>query len=142
MLKGSRRLWGDDHPETQLALAGLGALFAVQGNYGESEVLLSTALEYRRRTLGDGHPKTLVSMSNLGNVLSLARKHEAAEMLLAEALDVTPNAPEPGATPPTGGPTYRTHAYLHEHGKVQRQMSLPPAEAEGSPIVTWVELCQ
>ena len=61
---------------------------------------------------------------------------------LAEALDITPNAPEPGATLPTGGPTYRTHAYLHEHGKVQRQMSLPPAEAEGSPIVTWVELCQ
>lgn len=67
-----RRL-GDDHPDTLLALALVGAntvrLAQRQPAFGQAEAFMQTLIERQKRVLGEAHPQTLASIAELVRLL-------------------------------------------------------------------------
>ena len=52
----SRRVLGDDDPDTLASIHNMGVLLLVQGQAAEAELYLRESMEGRRRVLGDNHP--------------------------------------------------------------------------------------
>ena len=57
-LENSRRVLGEEHPDTLKFMSGLAFVYLQQGRYEEAEPLSKKALEIRRRVLGEEHPDT------------------------------------------------------------------------------------
>jgi tetratricopeptide (TPR) repeat protein len=68
--EATRRLLGDDHPETLDSVDRLGRALWVCGDYGGARELAERAVEGRRRALGEEHPDTLQSMEFLAIVMA------------------------------------------------------------------------
>ena len=66
----NRRILGDDHTDTLIAIDDLAIALQKLGRYDEAEALFVEALDGMRRILGDDHPNTLATMGNLGQVIS------------------------------------------------------------------------
>jgi tetratricopeptide (TPR) repeat protein len=64
-LETSKRIRGDDHPNTLGSTNNLANLYVNQGRYDEAEPLLLEALETSKRVLGDDHPYTASTLYNL-----------------------------------------------------------------------------
>jgi tetratricopeptide (TPR) repeat protein len=86
-MSGSRRVLGEEHPETLTSISNVGRVCRSQGRLVEAESFYREALDKRRRVLGDSHPDTLTSCSNLGSVLQAEGKLREAEDLVREAVD-------------------------------------------------------
>jgi len=76
-----RRMLGDEHPDTLLAIDNLAFTLRDLGDVAGARKLQEELLGVRRRTLGDEHPDTVVAMSNLA---ALHDESDPAEMPGAE----------------------------------------------------------
>ena len=65
VLVASRRVLGDEHPETLTSAGNLALSLSEQGKHAEAERIHREVLGARRRVLGDEHPDTLTSANNL-----------------------------------------------------------------------------
>jgi len=61
----SRRVLGDDHPETLRAASALGLTEGSLGDHERARRIQADALTRLRRVLGDDHPDTLTSADRL-----------------------------------------------------------------------------
>ncbi len=87
-LADRRKLDGDDHALTYLAMNELALTFQEQGKLSEAEPLYRRALEGQRRLLGNEHPVTLLAITNLGWLLRARGEHSEAAKLLEESLNL------------------------------------------------------
>jgi tetratricopeptide (TPR) repeat protein len=85
-LAARRRVSGEEHPETLIALSNLGLLVEKQGKLAEAEQLDRETLGKFRKVLGDDHPNTLNAIANLASLLRAEGKPAEAEPLYREAL--------------------------------------------------------
>src|SRR5260370_736140 len=84
----SRRVLGEEHPDTLSSMNNLAELSKAQGQYAKAEPLYFKTLEVRRRVLVEEHPNTLTSMNNPGELYHAQGQFAAAEPLLVKALEV------------------------------------------------------
>jgi Tetratricopeptide repeat len=78
--------WGNQHPDTLLAINNVATLRHLQGQLDEAELLYVEVLEYQRTLLGDRHPDTLSCISDMANLRSAQGRLDEAELLYVEAL--------------------------------------------------------
>lgn len=83
----SRRLLGEDHPETLTSMHNLAWIYQGQGRWEEAEGFETRVLETRERILGKEHPDTLNSMSNLALTYQQQGKLAQAEDLETRVLE-------------------------------------------------------
>jgi len=62
-LEVSRRVLGEEHPNTLRLMESLVRLYDNQDKYAQAEALLSKVLDVSRRVLGEEHPSTLTQVS-------------------------------------------------------------------------------
>ncbi|MDG2032135.1 MAG: tetratricopeptide repeat protein, partial [Phycisphaerales bacterium] len=86
-LEKSRRMLGEEHPDTLISISNMGFLLSAQGKLAEAEPYYREALEKFRRVLGEEHPDTLVSISYTGVLLRAQGKLAEAETYYHEALE-------------------------------------------------------
>ena len=65
VLEVSRRILGEEHPDTLTAKGNLAHTLSQLGNYVAAKKLQEEVLEASRRTLGEEHPETLTAKPNL-----------------------------------------------------------------------------
>lgn len=83
-LDGSRRVSGDDHPDTLYTINNLAVLLRRRGDVEQSERLFREGLERSQRTLGQEHPLTRNFNQKLGQLLTgTGRVEEAGPFLRA-----------------------------------------------------------
>jgi hypothetical protein len=70
-METSKRVLGQEHPETLSSMNNLASTYWDQGRWKEAEELGVQVMETRKRVLGQEHPDTLSSMSNLAFMLKL-----------------------------------------------------------------------
>jgi len=81
-LTSSRRVLGDDHPDTLMTMSGLGDLYVKQRRYEEARPLLEAALDARLRVLGEDHLHVGYSHFSLGCLsASVGKRSEALDHL-------------------------------------------------------------
>jgi serine/threonine protein kinase/tetratricopeptide (TPR) repeat protein len=82
-----RRLLGNDHPDTLMAMNNMAYVLEERGKLDEAEPLYREALEGRRRVLGDDHRDTTMSINNLAELLMTRGMLDQAEPLWREAIE-------------------------------------------------------
>jgi tetratricopeptide (TPR) repeat protein len=82
-----RRVLGEEHPDTLLSLANLGAYVSALGKFDEAEHIHRDVLEKSRRVRGNDHPETLDCVANLGCLLVDKGRLSDAGPFLREALE-------------------------------------------------------
>jgi Cdc6-like AAA superfamily ATPase len=65
VMQTTKRVLGDEHPDTLTSMANLASTYSDQGRWREAEELEAQVMQTRKRVLGDEHPDTLTSMNNL-----------------------------------------------------------------------------
>ena len=60
--------FGEDHPDTLLAMNSLAIVYQRRGRYGQAGDLYEEVLKRRRNVLGERHPATLASLHNLAHI--------------------------------------------------------------------------
>jgi tetratricopeptide (TPR) repeat protein/tRNA A-37 threonylcarbamoyl transferase component Bud32 len=85
----SRRVLGEEHPDTLRSVNTLALLYQQQGQLADAEPLFAQALAVRRRVLGEEHPDTLDSTNNLAVLYKAQGQFAKAEPLLVETLAVS-----------------------------------------------------
>jgi len=83
-----RRVLGNDHLETLIALGNLGIVYFRGGRYEEAEPVFTEVLEAKRRVLGEQHPETMTSMNNLAVLYRQQGKYAEAEELYRKVVDI------------------------------------------------------
>jgi hypothetical protein len=68
-MEASKKVLGDEHPNTLTSMANLASTYWNQGRWKEAEELQVLVTEARKSVLGEGHPDTLTSMVNLAYTL-------------------------------------------------------------------------
>jgi hypothetical protein len=81
VLKKSRALLGDSHPDTLLSMDNLAFTYQNMKRWVEAETLLTEALATRKRVLGESHPETMQNTHKLLLVLyELGKESEIREI--------------------------------------------------------------
>ena len=81
MVETSKRVLGDEHPDTITSKANLASTYWNQGRWGEAETLQSEVVETSKRVLGDEHPSTITRKANLASTyLDQGRWSEATDL--------------------------------------------------------------
>ena len=88
-LELTKRILGENHPDTATSLNNLAALYDGQGRYSEAELLYIQALEIRKSFLGENHPDTAISLNNLAALYDYQGSFEEAEALYIQALKIS-----------------------------------------------------
>ena len=83
-LNASRRVLGDEHPDTLTSISNLAGLYQSQGRYEEAEPLYLECIKGRRRILGNKHPDTISTIYNLGDMYRTQGDMVKAQPLLDE----------------------------------------------------------
>jgi tetratricopeptide (TPR) repeat protein len=86
LLAISRKVLGEDDPDTAIGYNILAANLDAQGRYQESQEGFLKALEIRRRVLGEEHPDTAGSYSWVANNLAAQGRYREAEEGYTKAL--------------------------------------------------------
>ncbi len=81
----SRRVLGDDHPDTLVSIHNIGRLLRELGRLEEAEALGTEAVDRARRTLPEGHWYTGGFLKGSGQTLTKLARYEEAEQALLEA---------------------------------------------------------
>ena len=68
-METSKRVRGEEHPNTPRSMGNLASTYQNQGRWNEAEGLevQVQVIETRKRVLGEEHPDTLTSMANLAS---------------------------------------------------------------------------
>ena len=85
----SRRVLGEEHPNTLTSMNNLAETLRAQGDLAGARELHEQALEVRRRMLGEEHPDTLMSRNNLAETLHAQGDLAGARELHEWALEVS-----------------------------------------------------
>lgn len=88
----SEKHFGPEHPDTAIALDGLGRVHLGKGSFAAAEPLLVRALAIREKTPGPEHPDTGLSLLHLGWVYQEKGDLARAEPLFTRALAVMEKA--------------------------------------------------
>jgi serine/threonine protein kinase/tetratricopeptide (TPR) repeat protein len=131
ILETSRRVLGEEHPQTLLAMTGLANTYQIQERLDEAEALQRETLEIQRRVLGEEHPQTLMNMSNLGFAYWRHGRYVDAEPLLRKTLEIQRRVlgEEHPETPHTMGALALTYG---DEGKYEEAMALQHETLETS----------
>ena len=78
-LAKSKRVLGEDHPNTLESLNNLAFIFYSKGEYDRALPLFEECLAKRKRVLGDDHPDTLESLNLVYPKVSEQARHALAE---------------------------------------------------------------
>ncbi|KAL5392945.1 hypothetical protein DPSP01_000636 [Paraphaeosphaeria sporulosa] len=70
VMEMSKRVLGEEHPDTLLSMGNLASTYRNQGRWKEAEELSVQVMETRKRVLGEEHPDMLLSMGNLASTYS------------------------------------------------------------------------
>jgi len=81
-----RRAFGDEHPETLVAINSMAVLLVDLGRYDDVRPLYDEVFASRRKVLGEDHPLTLESLINLGVLIHRQGRYDEAEVLQRDAL--------------------------------------------------------
>jgi hypothetical protein len=82
VMETTKRVLGDEHPDTLTSMANLASTYRNQGRWNEAEKLEVQVMETTKRVLGDEHPDTLTSMSNLAYTLWSQSSYNEAVALI------------------------------------------------------------
>ncbi|KAF1346346.1 kinesin light chain 3 [Lizonia empirigonia] len=85
----TKRVLGDEHPDTLTSMANLAATYRNQGRWNEAEKLEVQVMETRKRVLGDEHPDMLTSMANLAATYRNQGRWNEAEKLFVQVMETT-----------------------------------------------------
>ena len=88
MLARAKRVWGDEHPETQGAMNNIATLHYHLKKYQQAADMFAESSGVLRRTLDLGHWKIGVCLSNQGACLLTLRRFEQAAEVLIEAYGI------------------------------------------------------
>ncbi|KAK9386009.1 hypothetical protein V1515DRAFT_587668, partial [Lipomyces mesembrius] len=77
-LRLSKKVLGEEHPDTLISMNSLAYHFHSQGKYEAAEPLYKETLRLSKKVLGEEHPETLISMNNLASLFHSQGKYEAA----------------------------------------------------------------
>jgi tetratricopeptide (TPR) repeat protein len=89
MMETSKRVLGDEHPDTLTSMANLASTYSNQGRWTQAEELGVQVMETRKRALGDEHPDTLTSMANLALTYSKQGRWTQAEELQLQVMETS-----------------------------------------------------
>jgi tetratricopeptide (TPR) repeat protein len=87
-LESRRKLFGPQHPEVALAMAGLGDALREQGELAEAETYLAQALAMQRDLLGSRAVELAPTLMALGQLAQQRGSLDAAERFLEQGLDI------------------------------------------------------
>jgi hypothetical protein len=83
VLEMSKRVLGDEHPDTITRKANLASTYSDQGRWDEAEMLKLEVLETSKHVLGDEHPDTITHKANLASTYrNQGRLKEVADLEL------------------------------------------------------------
>jgi uncharacterized C2H2 Zn-finger protein len=86
VLEKRKRILGEDHPDTILALANLAFTLRGLGNYDKALSMEEEVLEKRKRILGEDHPDTILALANLASTVAGLGKADEAFLMKKEVL--------------------------------------------------------
>ena len=81
-METSKRVLGEEHPDTLTSMANLASTFWNQGRWKEAEELEVQVMETFKRVLGEEHPDTLTSMANLAFTFKAQGRNDEAISLI------------------------------------------------------------
>ena len=87
-LEMTKRVLGEEHPDTLVFMSKLADLYANSARYAEAEPLVVTTLQIQKRALGDVHTDTLASMSTLAGLYRNQRRYDVAEPVYLQTLEI------------------------------------------------------
>jgi Tetratricopeptide repeat len=79
MIKTTKRVLGQEHPDTLSNMANLASTYRNQGRWEEAEELEVQVMEMRKRVLRHEHPDTLISRAGLAWTYSNQGRWKEAE---------------------------------------------------------------
>ena len=75
MIETSKRVLGEEHPNTLTSMKNLASTYRKQGRWKEAVSLDVQVMEVRKRVLGEDHPSTLISMDDLAFIWKHMGRH-------------------------------------------------------------------
>jgi tetratricopeptide (TPR) repeat protein/Cdc6-like AAA superfamily ATPase len=87
-VKMSKKVLGEEHPDTLISMNNLASTYREQGRWKEAEELGQQVLEIRKRVLGEEHPHTMISMGNLASTYREQGRWKEAEELGQQVLEI------------------------------------------------------
>ena len=88
VLELQKRVLGEMHPDTIMAMANLASTWQHQGRLDEAEKLEVQVLELQKRMLGEMHPNTIMAMANLASTWWQQGRSDEAEKLQVLVLEL------------------------------------------------------
>jgi hypothetical protein len=89
VMETSKRVLGDEHPNTLSSIANLASTYKNQGRLKDAEELQVQVMEMTKRVLGDEHPDTLSSIANLAATYRNQGRLKDAEELQVQVMETT-----------------------------------------------------
>jgi len=89
VVETTKRVLGEEHPDTLSSIANLAATYRNQGRWKEAEELQVRVMEARKRVSGEEHPDTLSSMANLASTYWNQGRWKEAEELQVRVMETT-----------------------------------------------------
>ena len=86
VLNARKKILGEEHPDTILAIENLASTYSDLGKYTEAENLRIQVLDVRKKILGEADPHTILAMENLASTYSDLGKYTEAEELKIKVL--------------------------------------------------------
>src|SRR3984957_5138930 len=86
-LETSKRVLGEEHPDTLMSMNNLALTYRNQGRWKEAEVLQFSVMETSKRVSGEEHPDTLMSMNNLAVTYQEQGRWKEAEVLNVSVME-------------------------------------------------------
>ena len=88
VLKISKRVLGEEHPDTLMSMNNLAGTLSAQGDLRGARLLQEKVLQISKRILGEEHTNTLMSMNNLAGTLSHQGDLDGARYLQERVLEI------------------------------------------------------
>ena len=88
VMKTSKRVLGEEHPDTLTSMANLASTYRNQGRWKEAEELEVQVMKTRKRVLGEEHPDTLTSMHNIAFTLESQSRNDEAISLMKKCIQI------------------------------------------------------
>jgi tetratricopeptide (TPR) repeat protein len=85
VLEASRRVLGEEHPDTISAMANLAVTYRDQGRWKEAEELQVKVVEASRRVVGEEHPDTIRAMADLAHTKRDLGHNDVAVDMMTQA---------------------------------------------------------
>ena len=88
VMETSKRILGEEHPDTLTSMANLASTYRNQGRWKEAEELEVQVMDVRKRVLGEEHPDTLTNMANLASTYQNQGRWKEAEELKVQVMEI------------------------------------------------------